>query len=218
VTPIKLGKSSAVKAGDRVLVAGYGGEESAQRATVVSRHEFAGYWEYLLEEAIYTAPAYTNFSGAALINPKGQLIGIGSLYSQVMIPGTGLFGCNVFVPIDLLEPVLSDLKSRGRSSKAQRPWLGINAEESHGRIFITKVTSGGPAEKAGLKPGDIILSVDGKEVKDLADLYRKIWAVGKAGAPVPLSVLQGTKVSDIVARSIDRDQHSKPKPRIGVPL
>jgi S1-C subfamily serine protease len=218
VAPIKLGKSSAVKAGDQVLIAGHGGEDAAQRVTVVSRHEFAGYWEYLLEEAIYTAPAYTSFSGAALIDPKGQLVGIGSLYSQLSIPGIGLFGCNVFVPIDLLKPILSDLKKTGRSTKPQRPWLGINAEESRSRIFITKVTPGGPAEKAGLKPGDIVLTVDGKEVKDLADLYRKVWAVGKAGVPVPLSVLQGVKVQDITVRSIDRDQYFTPKPAEGFSL
>jgi S1-C subfamily serine protease len=218
VAPIKLGESSAVKSGDPVLIAGYGGEDAAQRVTVVSRHEFAGYWEYLLEEAIYTVPAYTNFSGAALINPKGQLVGIGSLYSQLSMPGLGVFGCNVFVPIDLLQPILSDLKKTGRSTKPQKPWLGINAEESRGRIFLTKVTPGGPAEKAGLKPGDILLSVDGKEVKGLADLYRKVWAMGKAGVSVPLSVLQGAKVRDITVRSIDRDQYSAPSPGVGVPL
>lgn len=212
VTPIKLGQSSAVKAGDQILVAGYGGEESAQGARVISRHEFAGYWEYLLEEAIYTVPAYTNFSGAALINPKGQLVGIGSLFTQVTIPGLGYLPCNVFVPIDLLSPILSDLKNKGRSGKAQRPWLGINVEEARGRIFITKVTSGGPAEKAGLKPGDMILTVDGKEVKGLSDLYRKIWALGNAGVQVPLSILQDVKVHDIKVRSVDREQHFRSKP------
>ena len=216
--PIKLGKSSVIKAGDQVLIAGYGGEDAAQRATVISRREFAGYWEYLLEEAIYTAPAYTNFSGAALIDPKGQLVGIGSLYSQLSVPGLGLFGCNVFVPIDLLKPILSDLKKTGKSMKARRPWLGVNAEESHNKVFITKVTPGGPAEKAGIKPGDIVLGVGGKEVQGLADLYRKVWAMGKAGIAVPLSVLQGVKVRDITVRTIDRDQYFAPIPPEGVSL
>ncbi len=213
VAPIKLGRSSALKEGDSILVAGHGGEESAQAAHVVSRKEFAGYWEYLLDEAIYTFPAYVNFSGAALINPEGQLVGIGSLFTQVLLSGYGLLPCNVFIPIDLLNPILADLKKTGRSGKTPRPWLGINAEESHGRIFITKVTSGGPAEKAGLKPGDMMLMVDGKEVSGLSDFYRKIWAVGHAGVQVPLSVLQGAKVREIKVPSMDRHQRLKSKPQ-----
>lgn len=114
-------------------------------------------------------PAFANFSGAALINPDGKLIGIGSLFTQVLVPGWGLVGCNISIPIDLLNPILDDLRNTGRSGKEQKPWLGIHAEVSHGRIFITKVTSGGPAEKAGMKPGDIVLMVDGKEVGSLPE-------------------------------------------------
>ena len=212
VAPIELGQSAAVKAWDSLLVAGHGGEKAAQVARVISRSEFAGYWEYLLEEAIYTVPAYPNFGGAALISPEGKLVGIVSLFTQVPIPGVGLLPCNVSIPIDLLNPILASLKSTGRSGKTQRPWLGINAEESHGRIFITKVTSGGPAEKAGLKPGDVILAVDGKEITGLSDFYRKVWAVGKAGVQVPLSALQGVKIREIKVHSIDRHQRVRTKP------
>ncbi len=206
VEPMKLGQSSAVEVGDLMLVAGDGDEESVQAVRVMSRKEFAGYWEYLLDEAIYTMPVYANFSGAALINPDGKLVGIGSLFTRIMIEGLGVLSCNVFIPIDLLDPILTDLKKTGRAGNAPRPWLGINAEESHGRIFITKVTQGGPAEKAGLKPGDMILAVNGKEVGGLPDLYRRIWAVGNAGAPIPLSALQGTKVHDVTVNSLDRSQ------------
>ena len=213
VLPIKLGQSSTVKVGDPVLIAGHGGTDTAIAGRVISRKEFAGYWEYLLDEAIFTAPAYTNFGGAALINPEGQLLGIGSLFSQFTISGLGSIPCNIFVPIDLLHPILSDLKTAGRARKAPRPWLGINAEEAHGRIFITKVTSGGPAEEAGLKPDDLILSVKGKTVDGLADFYRKIWEVGNAGVDVPLSLLRGIQIREITIHSADRHQFLLLKPK-----
>jgi S1-C subfamily serine protease len=217
VAPLKLGKSSELKEGEPVMVAGYGGAEAAQAARVISRKEFAGYWEYLLENAIYTAPAYVNFGGAALIDREGQLLGIGSLLSQLVFPGVASIPCNVFVPIDLLDTILADLKTAGHSRKPQRPWLGINTEEAHGRIFITKVTAGGPAEKAGLKPGDIVLAVNKEVVSGLADFYRKVWALGKAGVEVRLSVLQGIQVQEVGVHSIDRHdflQLKKPAKKI----
>ena len=213
VAPIKLGQSSTVKVGDPILIADHGGTDTAIAGRVISRNEFAGYWEYLLDEAIFTAPAYPNFGGAALINPDGQLLGIGSLISQLTIPGLGSIPCNIFVPIDLLHPILSDLKTAGRSRKPPRPWLGINAEEAHDRIFVTKITSGGPAEKAGLQAGDLILSVKGKPVNGLADFYRKIWEVGNAGVDVPLSLLRGIQIREITIRSADRHQFLLLKPK-----
>jgi S1-C subfamily serine protease len=213
VAPIKLGQSSGLKTGDPILIAGHGGADSAIPGRVLIRKEFAGYWEYLLEDAIYTVPAYADFGGAALINPDGQLLGIGSLFTQVMIPGLGSIPCNLFVPIDLLHPILSDLKTLGRSPKAPKPWLGINAEEAHNRVFITKVTPGSPAEGSGLQPGDLILSVKGKAVNGLADFYRKIWEIGKAGIDVPLSLLRGTQIREITVRSADRHQFLLLKPK-----
>lgn len=213
VAPIKLGQSSGLKTGDPILIAGHGGAGSAIPGRVLTRKEFAGYWEYLLEDAIYTVPAYADFGGAALINPDGQLLGIGSLFTQVMIPGLGSIPCNLFVPIDLLHPILSDLKTLGRSPKAPKPWLGINAEEVHSRVFITKVTPGSPAEGSGLQPGDLILSVKGKAVNGLADFYRKIWEIGKAGIDVPLSLLRGTQIREITVRSADRHPFLLLKPK-----
>jgi len=212
VVPMKIGKSSEVKEGDPILVAGYGGADAVLLARVISRKEFVGYWEYLLEDAIYTAPAYANFGGAALIGQDGKLLGIGSLFTQMMIPGLASIPSNVFVPIDLLGPILSDLKTLGRSSKAPRPWLGINAEEAHGRVFITRVTPESPAEKAGIKPGDLVLTVNKNPVSGLADFYRKVWALGKPGVEVPLGVLQGAEMHGIVVRSGDRYEFLKLTP------
>ncbi len=206
VAPMKLGESSRVKEGDPLLVAGSGGTDAVIATRVVSRKEFAGYWEYLLEEPIITTPAYRSFGGAALIDPKGELVGIGSLFTEMAIPGLGAISCNLFVPIDLLKPILNDLKTRGRSREPPRPWLGINAEEAHGRVFITQVTSGGPAEKGGLRSDDLILRVGGKSVAGLADFYRKVWGLGTAGVDVPLTILRGVEIQEMKIRSGDRYQ------------
>ena len=211
--PMKMGQSSKIKEGEPVLIAGYGGEDAVQAARVISRKEFTGYWEYLLEEALYTAPAFVNYGGAALIDRNGLLVGIGSLFSQVVIPGFGTLPCNISVPIDLLPPILNDLITKGRSQKAPRPWLGINAEEAQGRVFVTRVTPGGPAERGGLKPGDLVLTVKGREVSGLTDFYRKIWALGNAGVEVPLAILQGVQIREITIRSSDRYQFLTLKPQ-----
>jgi len=212
IKPMKLGKSSELKQGDPILMAGHGGAESVQAGRVLARKEFAGYWEYLLEDAIYTAPAHTGFGGAALIDPDGKLLGIGSLLTQIVIPGIGSIACNISVPIDLLHPILADLIAKGRTSAPPRPWLGLNAEEAHGRVFVVRVTAGSPAEKAELQAGDMVLTVKGAEVKGLADFYRKVWALGSAGVEVPLSILRGTKIREITVKSIDRNQLLRLRP------
>ena len=218
ITPIQLGQSSSLAVGDRTIVAGAGGAQELQLAQVVSRKEFAGSWEYLLEDAIFTAPAFADFSGASLINSKGQLVGIGYLFTPILLKEYGLVPCNMFIPIDALTPILADLKNFGRSLNFKRPWLGINAEEAHGRIFITKVTTGGPAELAGLKAKDMIISVDGKEVRDLADFYRKIWSLGDAGVMVPLTILKGAKIQDVKILSADRYKAVRAKSREDIKL
>jgi S1-C subfamily serine protease len=211
--PMKLGESSKLKEGDRVLVAGYGGEESAMGARVIARKELTASWEYFLENAIFTAPPYPNYGGAALIGRDGRLLGIGSLLTQVPVEGVGTIPCNMFVPIDLLTPVLSDLMTTGRSGKAPRPWLGVSAEEDQGRVFVTRVTSGGPAERAALQPGDLIVKVNGKAVNGLIDFYHKVWGLGPAGTEVLLSILRGTQIQDITVRSVDRYPFLLPQPK-----
>lgn len=209
VKPLQLGQSSQLNEGDPILIAGHGGSQAVLGSRVVARKEFAGYWEYLIEDAIYTTPPYPNYGGAALIDRNGQLLGIGSIFTQLNVPGIGILPCNMSVPIDLLKPILADLIQTGRSSMPPQPWLGLNADEVHGRVFIIRVTPGGPAEKAGLKPGDIILAVNKKAVKGLADFFRQSWALGAAGVKVPLSILQETQIRDINVQSSDRYQFLK---------
>jgi S1-C subfamily serine protease len=213
ITPIQLGQSSDIQEGDPVLVIGHGGVESVQGVRVVFRGEFTGYWEYLLENAIYTTPPYANYGGAALIGRDGKLLGIGSIFTRKTIAVLGTVPCNMFVPIDLLRPILSRLIATGSSGEPPQPWLGLQIDEVRGRLFVLQVTSGGPAEKAGLESGDIILKVDKKAVRGLADFYRKVWSLGKAGVEVPIAVLQGIEIRDIVVRSGDRNQYFSINPR-----
>ncbi|MGD8290279.1 MAG: S1C family serine protease [Desulfobacterales bacterium] len=207
ITPIRLGQSSSLKEGDPVLVIGHGGEGSVSGVRVVWRGEFTGYWEYLLDNAIYTTPPYANYGGAALIGRDGELLGIGSIFTQKTVAGFGAVPCNMFVPIDLLRPILSRLIATGSSGEPPQPWLGLRIDEVHGRLVVLRVTSGGPAEKAGIGSGDIILKVSQKAVQGLADFYRQVWSLGDAGVDVPLAVLQGIEIRDLVVKSGDRSAY-----------
>ena len=211
IAPLKLGSSSGLKQGDPALVAGHKRSEDVVGVRVVQRGEFVGYWEYLLDNAIYTTPPYQNFAGAALIGPDGSLMGIGSIYTRLPVSGFGAIPANMFVPIDLLKPILNDLKTAGRSRRPQKPWLGVYTEETHGRIFITRLTPGGPGEKGNLRAGDLILKVNQQPVTGQADFYRKVWALGNAGVKVPISILRETEIKDVTINSIDRYQLLKPE-------
>ncbi|MGD8612318.1 MAG: S1C family serine protease [Desulfobacterales bacterium] len=202
--PLQLGQSSRLKKGDPVLIAGFGGTEAVLGTRVVSRKEFAGYWEYLLEDAISTSPPYPNYGGAALIDRDGQLLGIGSIFTRINVEGLGAVSCNVSVPIDLLKPILTELINTGRSSAPPQPWLGVHADEAHGRVFIIRVTPEGPAAKAGIKAGDVVVAVNQTPVKGLAQFFRRVWASGPAGVKVTLSILQETQVREIRVPTADR--------------
>lgn len=211
--PIALGDSAALEERELALVAGFGGREAVTVVYVVSRRAFSGAWEYLLDSAIFTYPPVRNWSGAALIGSKGELLGLGSLIvADAGSPGTQSPG-NMFVPVDLLKAILDDMIERGRAPGPARPWLGMYSEELRGRVFVQRVAQGGPAESAGLKSGDIVLGVGEQEVESLADFYRKVWARGAAGVEVPLRVLQGTKVGEVKVRSVDRLEFLRSAPR-----
>jgi S1-C subfamily serine protease len=209
--PMALGKSSEVKERDPVLIASFGGAAMVAPAYVVAKREFAGSWEYMLDDALFTSPPHPAWSGAALIDRAGKLVGIGSLIVGDAIGGGDKTPGNMFVPIDRLPPILADLIASGRISGPGRPWLGLNAEELRGRLFVSRVTPGGPADKAGVKRGDVIVGVKGEPPKSLADFYRKVWAQGDAGVSVPLEVLQDSAVRRVEVKSINRLDHLKLK-------
>jgi S1-C subfamily serine protease len=207
VKPLPLGRSADLKERDPVLIASQGGPDMAGPAFVVARRVFAGSWEYMLDDAIFTAPPHPAWSGAALIDRDGKLVGVGSLIvgdttgTSTHLPG------NMFVPIDRLKPILADLIADGQVSGPAKPWLGLNTEELRGRLFVTRVSPDSPAAKAGIQPGDVVVSVGGETPRDLPDFYRKVWALGPAGIDVPLGVLQGTAMRDMTLQSVDRRQH-----------
>ena len=209
--PMALGKSAEIKERDPVLIASFGGSAMVAAAYVVAKREFAGNWEYMLDEALFTAPPHPAWSGAALINREGKLVGVGSLIVGDAVGGGDKTPGNMFVPIDRLPPILGELIADGRTSGPGRPWLGVNTEELGGRLFVSRVTPGGPAEKAGLKRGDVIVGVKGEQPRSLADFYRKVWAQGSAGANVPLDVLQDSQVRKLEIKSINRLDHLKLK-------
>jgi serine protease Do len=209
--PMMMGKSAEVKEHDPVLISSFGGVAMVGAAYVVAKREFAGSWEYLLDEALFTAPPHPAWSGAALISREGKLVGIGSLIVGDAAGGNEKTPGNMFVPIDRLQPILADLIAHGRVTGPGRPWLGINADEVQGRLFIRYVTPDGPAEKAGVKLGDVIVGVHGEQAKTLADFYRKVWAQGRAGTTVPLDVLHNDQIRRVDIKSINRLDHLKLK-------
>ncbi len=209
VRPIAFGDSATIPDREPVLIVGFDG---VAPAFVVSRRPFAGYWEYLLDEAIYTAPATVNWQGAALINKEGKLLGVGSLVVGDALGGRGQVPGNLFVPIDLLKPILGDLIAQGRSSSKPRPWLGISTQDLQGKLIVTRVSPDSPADQAGLANGDIIVGIRGEQVQGHTDFYRKLWASGDAGADVVLDVLKGTEVKKLEVHSMDREKYLRPKP------
>lgn len=208
IKPVDFGESATSNLRDLVLIVGYDGVAPAY---IVSKRPFVGYWEYLLDEAIYTAPVTVNWQGAALLSKEGKLLGIGSLAVGDAV-GKGTIPGNMFVPIDTLKPVLGDFIANGRATTKPRPWLGITSQEVQGKVIITRVSSDGPAEDAGLQPGDIIVGLGGESLKGQADFYQRLWKSGDAGVEVTLDVLKGARVEPVRVKSIDRGQHFRSKP------
>lgn len=204
VPALPLGSSAQAAVGDDVVIAGGGGLAHAVAARIIAKQEFAGYWEYLLDEAIFVSPAHQNWGGTALINAAGELIGVGSLQIQRGASETRQDDANMIVPIDLLNPILADLERLGRPNRPPRPWLGLYASELDGGVAVLGVAARGPAQDARLQVGDVILDVAGGRVSSLADLFRRVWSLGSAGVEVPLTISREGRVRSLNVHSGDR--------------
>jgi S1-C subfamily serine protease len=208
LAPLPLGNSGAAQIDSRIVVGGVGGRARSVAGRIAARQQFAGYWEYLLDEAIFTTPAHPNWGGTALISSRGELMGIGSLQIERERAGRSEH-LNMIVPIDLLKPVLDDLCRFGRVNKPARPWLGVYSHEIEDKIVAVGIATRGPAARAELKVGDVILAVKGEKVSSLAQLYRRVWALGPAGVDVPLTLYREGDTFDVAVKSSDRAKFLK---------
>ncbi len=212
VKPMTRGSSASLMVGDDAFFLGHGGRAHALRTKVVGKREFAGYWEYVLDEAIFTAPAHPQWGGGALVGENGLLLGIGSLLVQEALAGDEVQG-NMVVPVELLAPILDDLLATGQPKRPPRPWLGMYVTEFKGHLVVGGLADEGPAESAGVKLGDIVAEVAGERVTGLAQLFRRVWSMGDAGADVPLVLQRDRKRLEFRLRSADRNDFLK-KPQL----
>jgi S1-C subfamily serine protease len=209
IKPIQVGDSSKLAEREPVLIVGFDGVAPAY---VVSRRRFVGYWEYLLEDAIYTAPATVNWQGAALLDREQRLVGIGSLSVPDSVgPGSAVPG-HLFVPIERLKPVLADLVARGRPAGPPRPWLGVSTHDVEGNVIVTRVAAGSPADLAPLRIGDVIVALGGQTIRGQADFYTRLWGSGAAGGEIVIDVLRDGRIQRVTVKSIDRDRYYRARP------
>jgi S1-C subfamily serine protease len=205
---LETGSSSGADIGERIVVGGAGGRTRSLAGRIAAKQEFAGYWEYVLEEAIFTYPAHPNWGGTALISAEGKLIGIGSLQLERARNGKNEH-LNMVVPIDLLPPVLEDLRKFGRVNRPVRPWLGLYSTEIEDKIVVVGIAPKGPAARAEIKTGDVVVAVKGDRVSTLASFYRKVWSLGRAGVEVPLTLYREGVTFDVRVNSSDRARFLK---------
>lgn len=204
VEPLKMGSSATAAVGDELIVIGAGGLQNTIAAHLVAKQEFAGYWEYLLDEALFTAPAHQNWGGTAVIAADGSLIGIGSLQIQDAEVNGDTEDLNMVVPIDLLKPILGEMKTSGTSGAPARPWMGLYATASDDTVVVIGLSERGPAQDAGIEPGDVITEVDGTRVETLPEFFRAVWNAGPAGCAITLSLIRDGRARDAVLTTVDR--------------
>jgi S1-C subfamily serine protease len=216
VPALPIGSSAKARVRERVVVAGAGGRQRSVAACIVAKEEFAGYWEYVLDEAIFTAPAHPNWQGTAMISASGELLGIGSLkleqeresgFEQRRETASGHL--NMIVPIDLLKPILDDLLRYGRPNRPPRPWLGLYAAKIEDRIVVIGLADRSPAQRAGLRTGDVVRAIGGGEVRSLAGMFRRVWSLGQAGVEIPIRLDRDGNTLEQTIVSADRTRFFK---------
>ena len=208
IEPVTLGSLKDLQTGEALMAAtGAQGESrdgDVSMTQLVSKRAFSGYWEYHIDAAVFTSPPIENHSGAPLFNQRGELIGIGSLYVGDAMGGNRRLPGNMFVPVDLLKPILNEMQQTGSTKTSRRPWVGLSSTEQGGRVQIVRVNKESPAQLAGLEAGDLVLAVDGAKVATLEEFYKKLWDRARPDAEISLTVLQGADIKTIVLKPVDR--------------
>lgn len=207
IAPVPMGSGRGLATGEPLMVsvgAQDGDEAGIAMTQLVDQRPFSGYWEYHIDAALFTSPPIANHSGAGLFNQHGELVGIGSLFVMDARGENRPLPGNMFVPVDLLKPVLAELRQHGSSQASRRPWLGVTSTVQNGRVMVLRVAPDSPAQAAGLRPGDMVLAVDGKTVDSLEGFYKKLWDRPDPEGEVRLQVLQGAEVRHLVLRAVDR--------------
>ena len=204
VSPVALGSIKNVEPGEPMMAATGGEDGDVAMTQLVSKRPFSGYWEYHIEAALFTSPPIGNHSGAPLFNQRGELVGIGSLFVMDATGENRRLPGNMFVPVDLLKPILAELQQSGSSKSSHRPWLGLTSAEQGGRVQVVRVNKESPAQAAGLQAGDVVLAVDDAKVSTLEAFYKKVWDRASPDAEVRLTVLQGAEIKVIVLKAVDR--------------
>jgi serine protease Do len=204
IAPVPLGSHRDMATGEMVMAAIGGSDADVAMTQLVSKRPFSGYWEYHIETALFTSPPIGNHSGAPLFNQKGELLGIGSLFVGDVMGENRRQPGNMFVPVDLLKPILAEMQQTGSTRQSHRPWLGVTSAEQAGRVQVVRVSKDSPAQEAGIASGDVVLAVDGTKVTTLEEFYRKVWAHTNVDDEIQLTVLQGAEVKTLTLRGIDR--------------
>jgi serine protease Do len=204
VSPVRLGSHKDASTGEMMMAAIGGSDADVAMTQLVSKRPFSGYWEYHIETALFTAPPIGNHSGAPLFNQRGELLGIGSLFVGDVMGENRRQPGNMFVPVDLLKPILAEMQRTGSSRQSHRPWLGLTSSDQGGRVQVVRVTKDSPAYSAGVAPGDVVLAVDGSKVSTLEEFYRKLWAHANPDDEIKLTVMQGAEIKVLTMRGVDR--------------
>ena len=204
VAPVPLGSQADAATGEALMVATGGEDGDVTMTQLVSKRPFSGYWEYHIESALFTSPPVGNHSGAPLFNQRGELLGIGSLFVMDAMGGNRRLPGNMFVPVDLLKPILAELQQTGSSKPSRRPWLGLTSSEQGGRVQVVRVNKDSPAQAAGLQPGDVVLAVDGAKVATLEAFYKQLWQHANPDDEIQLTVLQGADIRTLTLKAVDR--------------
>jgi S1-C subfamily serine protease len=207
---VELGDSSALTELQGLVVACHEGGGGVTGAALVSRRRFTGWWEYMIDDALFTAPPRYEHSGAALFDGEGRLVGIASLWVSDALNAGVAFPGNMFVPINLLKEVLPDLVQSGRRYGKKRPWLGLNTEQMEGHVVVSRVLPDSPSEYAGLQRGDVILGVGGDSIGGQGEFYERLWASCAAGDDVTLHIVREKSVKHLIVQTGDRLDYLQP--------